>query len=95
MDEKVLSWRIDVLDVGHGLAVLVEKEGKALIYDTGKSWPEGSVAEQGDYTRVLHRRGFREVDTLVLSHSDNDHAGGRQMVETHFKPSLQTQQPRF
>ncbi|NVC95615.1 DNA internalization-related competence protein ComEC/Rec2 [Vibrio natriegens] len=83
---KNTSWRIDVLDVGHGLAVLVEKEGKALIYDTGKSWPEGSVAEQV-IIPVLHRRGSREVDTLVLSHSDNDHAGGRQVIETHLKPS--------
>ncbi|WP_162889665.1 DNA internalization-related competence protein ComEC/Rec2 [Vibrio sp. dhg] len=84
--QKSTSWRIDVLDVGHGLAVLVEKEGKALIYDTGKSWPEGSVAEQV-IIPVLHRRGFREVDTLVLSHSDNDHAGGRQVIETHLKPT--------
>ncbi|UYI48066.1 DNA internalization-related competence protein ComEC/Rec2 [Vibrio natriegens] len=83
---KSTSWRIDVLDVGHGLAVLVEKEGKALIYDTGKSWPEGSVAEQV-IIPVLHRRGFREVDTLVLSHSDNDHAGGRFVIETQLNPT--------
>ncbi|MBR9875884.1 MAG: DNA internalization-related competence protein ComEC/Rec2 [Vibrionaceae bacterium] len=83
---KSTSWRVDVLDVGHGLAVLIEKDGKTLLYDTGKSWPEGSVAEQV-IIPVLHRRGFGEVDTLVLSHWDNDHAGGRHVIETQLNPT--------
>ncbi|WP_249114477.1 MBL fold metallo-hydrolase, partial [Vibrio alginolyticus] len=77
------TWRIDVLDVGHGLAVLVEKEGRVLLYDTGKAWHNGSIAEQV-ITPVLHRRGYSSVDTMILSHADNDHAGGRKVIEQYF-----------
>ncbi|EHE7893689.1 DNA internalization-related competence protein ComEC/Rec2 [Vibrio parahaemolyticus] len=79
------TWRIDVLDVGHGLAVLVEKEGRVLLYDTGKAWHNGSIAEQV-ITPVLHRRGYSSVDTMILSHADNDHAGGRKVIEQYFSP---------
>uniref|UniRef100_UPI001CDCA68A MBL fold metallo-hydrolase n=2 Tax=Vibrio TaxID=662 RepID=UPI001CDCA68A len=79
------TWRIDVLDVGHGLAVLVEKEGRVLLYDTGKAWQNGSIAEQV-ITPVLHRRGYSSVDTMILSHADNDHAGGQKVIEQYFSP---------
>ncbi|EPO0023733.1 DNA internalization-related competence protein ComEC/Rec2 [Vibrio alginolyticus] len=78
-------WRIDVLDVGHGLAVVVEKDDKVLLYDTGKAWQSGSIAEQV-VTPVLHQRGYESIDTLILSHSDNDHAGGRFFIEDAFSP---------
>ncbi|MDV6250595.1 DNA internalization-related competence protein ComEC/Rec2 [Vibrio sp. EA2] len=76
-------WRIDVLDVGHGLAVMIEKDGKVLLYDTGKSWLRGSIAELV-ITPILHRRGFKTVDTMIISHWDNDHAGGRSVMESQF-----------
>ena len=78
-------WRIDVLDVGHGLAVLIEKEGEVLLYDTGKAWNTGSIAQQV-VSPVLHRRGFRSIDVLIVSHADSDHAGGRDYIEKHFSP---------
>lgn len=78
-------WRFDVLDVGHGLAVLIEKEGEVLLYDTGKAWDKGSIAQQV-VSPVLHRRGFRSIDVLIVSHADSDHAGGRDYIEQHFSP---------
>ncbi len=78
-------WRIDVLDVGHGLAVLIEKEREVLLYDTGKAWNTGSIAQQV-VSPVLHRRGFRSIDILIVSHADSDHAGGRDYIEEHFSP---------
>nr|WP_321279770.1 DNA internalization-related competence protein ComEC/Rec2 [uncultured Vibrio sp.] len=83
---KSASWRIDVLDVGHGLAVMIEKDGRVLLYDTGKSWPGGSMAEQV-IVPILHSRGFELVDSIILSHWDNDHAGGRSVIETEFSPT--------
>ncbi|PFG45877.1 competence protein ComEC [Vibrio sp. ES.051] len=79
------NWRIDVLDVGHGLAVLIEKSGKVMLYDTGKAWQNGSIAEQV-ITPLLHRRGYQTIDTMILSHFDNDHAGGRASIEQYFSP---------
>lgn len=78
-------WRVDVLDVGHGLAVLIEKDDEVILYDTGKSWRSGSIAEQV-IMPVLHRRGFDSIDTLVISHADSDHAGGRIVIEALFSP---------
>ncbi|MGP8308219.1 DNA internalization-related competence protein ComEC/Rec2 [Vibrio sp. YIC-376] len=88
------EWRIDILDVGHGLAAVIEKDGKILLYDTGKAWPNGSIAEQV-ITPVLHQRGYVTIDTLVLSHSDNDHAGGRHVIETHFSPVIKRSSQQF
>ncbi|MCC4224387.1 DNA internalization-related competence protein ComEC/Rec2 [Vibrio campbellii] len=80
------SWRVDVLDVGHGLAVLIEKHGKVTLYDTGKAWNSGSIAQQV-ISPVLHRRGFGTIDMFIISHADSDHAGGRQYIEQHFSPA--------
>ncbi|WP_061035608.1 MULTISPECIES: DNA internalization-related competence protein ComEC/Rec2 [Vibrio] len=79
-------WRVDVLDVGHGLAVLIEKGGKVLLYDTGKGWGSGSIAEQV-IAPTLHRRGYGSIDGVIISHADSDHAGGRQYIESAFNPT--------
>ncbi|HDM8212118.1 TPA: DNA internalization-related competence protein ComEC/Rec2 [Vibrio harveyi] len=84
-ERKSDGWRIDVLDVGHGLAVLLEKDGEVLLYDTGKTWAYGSIAEQV-ITPILYRRGFGSIDMFVVSHADSDHAGGRAYIERHFAP---------
>ncbi|WGV99371.1 DNA internalization-related competence protein ComEC/Rec2 [Vibrio sp. YMD68] len=79
------QWRVDVLDVGHGLAVLIEKEGRAVVYDTGNRWEDGSIAESL-IIPTLKRRGINQLDGLILSHLDADHAGGRGELERHMLP---------
>ncbi|MFA0414846.1 DNA internalization-related competence protein ComEC/Rec2 [Vibrio renipiscarius] len=32
------DWQMDILDVGHGLAVVIKKNGHVLLYDTGAAW---------------------------------------------------------
>ncbi len=78
-------WRIDILDIGQGLAVLIEKNGHYLLYDTGPGWSTGSSAEFV-ITPVLEKRGARQLDTLILSHLDSDHAGGRKIIEQRWQP---------
>ncbi|TAK68353.1 MAG: DNA internalization-related competence protein ComEC/Rec2 [Betaproteobacteria bacterium] len=69
------AW-ISVLDVGQGLAVFVQTERHALLYDTGPAY--GPDADSG--TRVilpyLRASGIAGLDAMVLTHDDNDHAGG-------------------
>jgi len=43
------TWKLSVLDVGHGLFVVVEKNHHAVIYDVGRAWPGGSVAQSIGY----------------------------------------------
>ncbi|WP_281826570.1 DNA internalization-related competence protein ComEC/Rec2 [Vibrio nigripulchritudo] len=79
------NWQLDVLDVGHGLAILIEKNNKAVLYDTGVGWQGGSYAQSVVYP-ILVNRGISKLDGLILSHLDSDHAGGRKFVETHLHP---------
>jgi competence protein ComEC len=73
--------RVTVLDVGQGLAVLVQDRGASVLVDTGP--PDGAVL------RALPRAGAgRQLDALVLTHSDSDHAGG--LVETERRIAVGT-----
>ena len=40
------EWRVTMLDVGQGLAMVIERHGKALLYDTGPAWPQGDSGQQ-------------------------------------------------
>lgn len=84
-DKKRLGWRLDVLDVGHGLAVIIEKGGEAILYDTGSAWEGGSIAQRV-VIPVLHHRGIEQLEGMILSHSDNDHAGGKELIKQIMKP---------
>ncbi|MFT4562982.1 MAG: competence protein ComEC [Gammaproteobacteria bacterium] len=69
------QYRVTVLDVGQGLAVVVETASKIMVYDTGPSFGDYSAGKT-ILTPFLRARGVRKIDRLVLSHADNDHAGG-------------------
>ncbi len=76
--DKQLSedkWSIEIFDVGHGLAVLLHKNDHAILYDTGYASP-GSSAVSSYIIPSLKALRITEIDTLILSHKDNDHAGG-------------------
>ncbi len=79
------TWQIDFLDVGHGLSVLLSNNNATVVYDTGMKWPTGSIA-QTVIEPILHHRGIVNIDGLILSHSDNDHAGGKAYLTDRFKP---------
>lgn len=80
------KWQVDFLDVGHGLAILINATDKVIIYDTGMKWRNGSIAESV-IEPILHHRGVQSIDGLILSHLDNDHAGGKDYLIQHFEPS--------
>lgn len=50
-----------MLDVGQGLAMVIERHGKAILYDTGLAWPGGDSAQQLIIPRyagiILGRKG--------------------------------------
>lgn len=70
------TFRLTLLDVGQGLAAVVETRHKTLVFDTGPRFgPDfdmgGAVVEP-----YLRHQGIAHLDTLVVSHGDNDHSGG-------------------
>lgn len=66
-------------DVGQGLAmafVYTDENGKrkVVLYDTGAGWQGGSMAEI-EILPYLRRNGLT-LEAIIVSHDDNDHAGG-------------------
>ena len=80
------NWQLDTLDVGQGLATLIVKEGKGVLYDTGASWENGSMA-QLEILPYLRRQGI-QLEWLILSHDDNDHSGGARAMLSAY-PNIQ------
>jgi competence protein ComEC len=74
------AW-IEVLDVGQGLAVVVRTAGHTLLYDTGPLYSADANAGQRVVVPYLRATGVRQIDALVVSHRDKDHAGGVSAVQ--------------
>ncbi|MDH4126162.1 MAG: DNA internalization-related competence protein ComEC/Rec2 [Gammaproteobacteria bacterium] len=68
--------RVSILDVGQGLAVVIETHRRTLLYDTGPAYRSGGNAAANVVLPYLAHRGVRELDRLLVSHADLDHAGG-------------------
>lgn len=75
-------WRVDMIDVGHGLAVLIERGGKAVIYDSGDAWEKTSAAERFILPYLRWRQIL--VEQIIISHSHQDHMGGLSVLQTTF-----------
>ncbi|MDH5264639.1 MAG: DNA internalization-related competence protein ComEC/Rec2, partial [Betaproteobacteria bacterium] len=73
------AW-IDVLDVGQGLAVVVRTATRALAYDAGPAWSAESDSGSRVVVPFLRGEGIRRLDGLVVTHADDDHAGGAASV---------------
>jgi competence protein ComEC len=76
--------RAVVLDVGHGLAVLVETRHRRLLFDAGPISRSGFDVGAEVVVPALRSSGRRGLDRLVVSHADNDHAGGAAAVVAAF-----------
>lgn len=65
-----------LLDVGQGLAAVIETRRHVLVYDTGPGFRSGTDTGALVVEPYLRSQGLRQVDLLVASHDDGDHAGG-------------------
>lgn len=83
--EKLHRWRLDVLDVGHGLAIMMEQKRRVVFYDSGPAWEGGNVAES-IILPLLRQRNVDGVDGIILSHLDSDHAGGWRTIAAEWQP---------
>lgn len=69
-----------MLDVGQGLAVVVRTRRHALVYDAGARYPSGFDLGEAVVVPALHALGIDRLDVVMVSHADNDHAGGAPAV---------------
>ena len=78
------SVRLIIFDVGQGLAVSVQTQHHALLYDTGADFSDGG--DSGTRILIPSLRGMGignldgHLDGLILTHDDSDHTGGAASV---------------
>lgn len=68
-------WRVDILDVGQGVSVLITSNKHAILYDVGAAYPSGFNMADAVILPLLQARGIKQLDRVFVSHSDNDHSG--------------------
>jgi len=68
------GWTVHMLDIGQGLAMVIERQGKAILYDTGLSWPGGDSARQ--HIIPWLRWHHLTPEGVIISHEHSDHIGG-------------------
>lgn len=68
--------KLTLLDVGQGLATVVQTAKHVLVFDTGIRFDSGSDSGTSVLLPFLRYQGIDRVDKLIVSHGDNDHIGG-------------------
>lgn len=82
---KHSEYQVDILDVGQGLAVVVKTSNHTLLYDTGFANDDGFDIGQRVIAPYLRHEGIHHLHRVVLSHDDQDHAGGYAFLRTEFE----------
>jgi competence protein ComEC len=68
--------KVTAFDVGQGMALLVETATHRLLYDTGPYYSPESDAGSRVLLPYFFASGIAQLDTVIVSHNDNDHSGG-------------------
>jgi competence protein ComEC len=71
-----LEVRVELLDVGQGLAALVDTRRHTLLYDSGPGKPGEWDLARTTIRPAMATRNTRVPKLIVISHGDMDHAGG-------------------
>lgn len=70
------TFRFNLLDVGQGLAAVVQTRSHVLTYDTGPAYGPDFNTGWAVVAPFLRHAGIARVDVHIQSHGDNDHIGG-------------------
>lgn len=85
------EFQLTLLDVGKGLAAVVQTRSHVLIYDVG---PRQGDSGRGALIAYLRQQGVAAVDRLIISHADSAHMGGvRALLEQFAVRSILTPSP--
>ena len=69
-------YRITVLDVGQGQSIILQGKGRTYLVDCGGSYADDAADAAAE---TLLSMGISRIDGLILTHFDEDHAGGAEM----------------
>ena len=65
-----------LLDVGQGLSAVIQTRDHTLVFDTGAKFSSSFNTGTAVVYPYLRHQGINTLDTLIISHADNDHIGG-------------------
>ncbi len=74
--KELPTLKTTIFDVGQGTAIIVETPSHTLIYDAGKRYSDSFDVGEHILSPYLLEKRRRNVDRLIISHNDADHAGG-------------------
>lgn len=84
------GWSVTMLDVGQGLSMVIARNGRAILYDTGPAWAGGDSGQQVIIPWLrwhnLHPEG------VILSHEHLDHRGGLESLRAQW-PEMWVRSP--
>lgn len=74
------TFELRLPDVGQGSAAVVRTHRYTLVFDSGPAWGLDADAGERVLLPLLRGLGERRVDLLMVSHADQDHAGGTERL---------------
>lgn len=77
---KLGEAKLDILDVGQGLAIMIRTQNHQMLYDTGMKFYHGSDMGNLVILPYLKLLGTTRLDKVVISHPDLDHRGGLKSI---------------
>ncbi|MDK4697514.1 DNA internalization-related competence protein ComEC/Rec2 [Kingella negevensis] len=84
------GFKMTVFDVGQGLSVLLQTPSQNVLFDTGKPAVGATLLQN------LRAKGVWRLDSLIVSHHDNDHDGGFAEINRSLKvDEIWAGQPEF
>jgi len=76
LGKPVRGLELHVLDVGQGLSAVLFTRNHTVLFDTGKSLSANASMVDRVIQPFLVSQGRAKVDVSIVSHGDDDHAGG-------------------
>jgi competence protein ComEC len=73
---EIGEMQVVVLDVGQGLAVVIQTKNHTFLYDAGSRYSAQSDAGSKIVVPFLRGEGVKKLDGFIVSHDDIDHSGG-------------------
>lgn len=97
LGKPVRDLELHVLDVGQGLSAVLFTENHTVLFDTGKRISDNATMLDRVVRPFLISQGRSNIDVSIVSHADDDHAGGVESLlalypQTHLIASDQQQE---
>ncbi len=74
------EFKLTVLDVGQGLATVLQTQNHVMVFDTGDYYSDQFDMGSMVVLPYLQSQQIRAIDKLVISHADKDHSGGANAI---------------